>query len=193
MVNHMNEIKAKFHKAWKGILSESIFGIDTDEDIEYIIENLLMINKIDPYKFIANHAALLRGGGSSIRLFFGVEKDKTTCSMAYFVHPGHIAPAFPLWFYAAYPDVMVWFHEWQKEYVKAHNHNEDAIAIETAKLFQINAEDATVDKDQIVNNNDKYRPQVLRNLVSSYINITGKKLELQMASLKDCIIERLKE
>lgn len=170
-------------KIWKELFHSSEvegLSISSKEDVEQIID-LFIADKIDPRLFISNLGALLRRGMPSFSEFFGIEKThQPTPSIDYCARPGRRAPAFPLWFYAAYPDVMVWFHEWQKEYGRSHDYNQDAMVIETAKLFGINIEDETIDEDQIMDSDRKYLPKSLKNLAHSYKNITGKKLELQM-------------
>lgn len=152
-------------------------SIATKEDIEEIIE-MLIRDKIDPQIFITNLTALLRGGIPSFNDFLlKKENNQLTSSINYCVEPGHRASAFPLWFYAAYPDVMVWFHEWRKGYGRSHDYNDDAMAIETAKLFGIDIEDETLEEDQILNRRGENRPKYLKNLVKNYKAATKKTLE----------------
>jgi len=82
---------------------------------------------------------------------------------------------------------MVWFHEWQKKYLKSHNFDDDVLAVETAKLFGINIEDETIKEDQIMNGEGKHLPKYLKNLVQSYKDITGKEPETKIKNPKDDI------
>ena len=170
-------------KIWKDLFNSSEaegLSIASNEDVEQII-GMLIADKMNPQVFISNLETLLRGGIPSFNDFLNVGKThQPTHSIDYCARPGRRAPAFPLWFYAAYPDVMVWFHEWQREYAKSHDYDHDAEAIETARLLGINIEDETIEKDQIVNSKGKYHPKHLKNLVKYYKDTIGEKLEVSV-------------
>lgn len=170
-------------KLWKDLFDSSEaegLSIASKEDVEQIID-VLIADKIDPRLFISNLGVLLRKGMPSFSEFLGIEKThQPTPSIDYCAIPIRLRAPVPLWFYAAYPDVMVWFHEWQKEYGRSHDYDQDAMVIETAKLFGINIEDETMEEDQIINNEGKHRPKYLRNLVKHYKDTTGKKLEVSV-------------
>lgn len=172
-------------KLWKDLFNSSEeegLSIASKEDGEQII-NMLIADKIDPQVFLSNLTALLREGAPSFNDFWKVKGEKIyqpTASVDYFIRRIYRARAFSLWFYAAYPDVMVWFHEWQKEYGRAHDYDEEAEVIEAAKLFGINIEDETIKEDQIMNSEGKHRPKYLKNLVKHYKDTTDKKLEVSV-------------
>ncbi|MBA7635325.1 hypothetical protein ES703_42926 [subsurface metagenome] len=172
-------------KLWKDLFNSSEeegLSIASKEDGEQII-NMLIADKIDPQVFLSNLTALLREGAPSFNDFWKVKGEKIyqpTASVDYFIRRIYRARAFSLWFYAAYPDVMVWFHEWQKEYGRAHDYDEEAEVIEAAKLFGINIEDETIEEDQIMNSEGKHRPKYLKNLVKHYKDTTDKKLEVSV-------------
>ena len=164
-------------KMWKNIFDSStmkILSIDSKEDVDDMI-NLFLLDKIDPQAFFANLETLF-----GVTTFSGLleEKKQSTPSMDYCAKLHHRAPAFPLWFYAAYPDVMVWFHKWQKKHGRECHFDQDIMATDTAKLFGVNIEDKNIDYKQILDNNERYRPKYLSNLVKHYKNTTGKKLEV---------------
>lgn len=170
-------------KIWEDLFHSSeaeSLSIASKEDVEQIID-MFIADKIDPRIFIDNLETLLREGMSSVSELFGIEKRRQpTPSIDYCVKRTDRASAFPLCFYAAYPDVMVWFHKWQKEYTRSHDYEEDALAIETAKLFGINIEDETIEESQIVNSEGKYRPKYLKNLVKYYKGTMRKNFEVSV-------------
>lgn len=157
--------------------------ITLEENVEQIID-MLVADKIDPQAFISNYEYLVRDGMPSLREMF-VKKNtsghRTLSIEKHFRH--NRARAFPLWFYGAYPDVMSWFHQWQKDISKTHDRNLDSVAIETAKLFGVNIEDETIDENGISDSKGNYRPEYLRNLVNSWRKEVKAKLEVSSPNL----------
>ncbi len=170
-------------KIWEDFFHSSKaegLSIASDEDVEQII-NMLIADKIDPRAFFSNLETLLRGGMPSFNDFWGIKEDrKPTQSVSHFTSIINRPIGVPLWFLAAYPDVMVWFHEQQEKYLKSHNLNDNATAVETAKLFGIKAEDANINENQIMNSDGQCRPKYYKNLVQSYKDATDKKLEVSV-------------
>lgn len=93
---------------WKNALKEIL----EENQIDEIINIFVLKHNLNLNKFKANLEKLTTTK-DSVANFFGIKKLIPTPSINYF-NPGRIAPAFPFWFYAAYPDVMQWFHEYQK-------------------------------------------------------------------------------
>jgi len=111
-------------KLWKDILGKNGIDVGPDEIIDKIINELFIIDKIDPKAFLSNYSFLLNGGMGNIRDLFGVQNtqlSEPSASIREFNSPIKRARAFPLWFIAAYPDVMLWFHKWQRNFIKLHN------------------------------------------------------------------------
>jgi len=168
---------------WKEILVEDTASACDMASIDEIISELFIPYKISPKKFVANLVTLLRGGTKSMKEFYTGVRDieEGTASIGYFTRPGHIARAFPLWFYAACPDVMVWFCNWQKDRLASNKYDLDAMAVETADLFGVNLEDEEVDTMKVVDDSGKYRPMILSRLVGQYMETLGtQSLETQM-------------
>ncbi len=159
---------------WKHKLSQLLDENQTDE----IINNFVLKHQLDFNKFEANFEKL-RKTEKSIANFWGVNKSASTPSMDYF-NPGRIAPAFPLWFYATYPDVMQWFHKYQKKIMRSNNYNEEKMSLEMAKLFNIDTSDKTITKNEIFDKNGQYFPSMLENLIESYIKMVKKDFETSL-------------
>lgn len=170
-------------KLWKDLFDSSEaegLSIATKEDVEQII-NMFIADKIDPQVFISNLKTLLRRGMPSFNDFWGVKGGhKPTKSVSHFTSIINRPIGVPLWFLAAYPDVMVWFHEQQEKYLKSYNFDDNAMAVKTAKLFGIKIEDADIDENQIMNSNRQYRSKYYKNLVQSYKDAADKKLEVSV-------------
>ena len=160
---------------WKRLLEEEA-SLFIDEDA---IDSLLILDSIDPSKFIANYKTILNQWRPDVSEFFRVaEKKKTTPSLIYFRNGLRFAPVFPKWFYAAYPDVMVWFHEKQKNILRENNHDKNVLGKESAKLLGIDVTVHVIHKNDIRNQNGTYRLKYLHNLVLAYKFCTKNELEV---------------
>lgn len=179
-------------------------SIELDEhSVVYIIKELFIPDKIDSNIFINNYLALMPYVSKNIsplqvQEFYGVrDKGNTTTSpsISYFLNPTKRAPTFPLWFIAAYPDVMHWFHKTQNELAKnnADKHGENNYdmadivlniwGMDMNKVIQLDDEGCLIDK------NRKHHPKPLRVLIDSYLQKTGKSLEVStMEGLKENFI-----
>ncbi len=162
-------------KIWKDnfeILVKEGAGVIGKEDIDDVVD-MLVADKIDPQVFVSNLEVLISGYMSPFN-FSGVDKKEPSASVSY-LNIARRAPGFPLWFYAAYPDVMKWFHEWQREL-----DNINDLATESAKLFGIDIEGDATQLDNIMNSEGKHRPKYLKNLVKNYKDKTNKSLEVRV-------------
>lgn len=169
-------------KIWKEILGKDGIAIGSDEIIEEIINELLSSDKIDPKIFISNYTFLSTRGTGTIRDLFGVQDYKLpepSTSIKEFASPIKRARAFPIWFIAAYPDVVLWFYEWQKNLLRLHNYDKVVITLEKSKLFGIDTQDIDVNENKIVDKNGKYLPKYLKKIVVSYKNEVKKNIETQ--------------
>src|SRR3989339_515293 len=75
-----------------------------EEEIDGIIE-MFCEDKIDLMLFISNIEALCKNPSQ-----YG-NQTKPTPSIKHFIQFLNRALSFPLWFYAAYPDIMAWFNK----------------------------------------------------------------------------------
>ena len=172
-------------KIWKDqfeLMVKEKTGIIAREDIDGAVD-MLVIDKIDPQVFISNLEVLMRGYISPFN-FSGVESKEPSPSAQY-SDITRRAPAFPLWFYAAYPDVMKWFHEWQKEYARSIKFDDDQLITETMKLFGVKAEDINNNENLVLNKERQYRPEYLKNLVQKYKERTEKVLEAMVGEYSE--------
>lgn len=177
-------------KIWEDLFDSSEaegLSIATKKDVEQII-GILIADKIDPQAFLSNLETLLLGGLPSINDFFGVgekKKHKPTESVSHFTFIENRTPGIPLWFFAAYPDVMVWLNEQEKKYIKSHNRDYDGWGVKMAKLFGINIEDGKLNENQIMDSKGQPRPKYLKNLVQSYKDETEKALETAVKNIEN--------
>ncbi len=178
------------HKIWEDLFNSSEtegLSIASKEDVEQIID-ILIADKIDPQVFLSNLETLLLGGLPSINDIFGVgekKKHKPTESVSHFTFIANRRLGIPLWFLAAYPDVMVWLDEQEKKYIKSHNRDYDGWGIKMANLFGINIEDGKLNENQIMDSKGKTRPKYLKNLIQSYKDETGKALETAVKNIEN--------
>lgn len=164
---------------WQNIFNELESDPLSTEEIDYIIENFLVPHKIDPDKFCVNYAALLREG--IIMSELSTKSEEVTHSIIFYRHPDNRDPAFPLWFYAAYPDIIVWFQEYRRKLLKSPSYVDDIITFKIMTLFGLNNMDEVTDEKKILNAKGKFKLCLLKNLVSNYTRITEQeKFETQI-------------
>lgn len=76
------------------------------------MKELFLKHNLDADKVWGNYECILRRYESAAMVSFsGAEEEKfITPSLKYFIHPKRTPSSeFPLWVYAAYPDVMMWY------------------------------------------------------------------------------------
>jgi hypothetical protein len=177
-------------KIWEDLFNSSEaegLSIASKEDVEQII-GILIADKIDPQAFLSNLETLLLGGMPSINDFFEVrekKEHKPTESVSHFTFIENRPPGMPLWFLAAYPDIMVWLTKQEKKYIKSHNRDYDGWGVKMSKLFGIKIEDGQLNENQIMDSKGKTRPKYLKNLVQSYKDVTEKALETAVKNIEN--------
>lgn len=180
------------HKIWEDLFNSSEtegLSMGSREDVDQIID-IFIADKIDPQVFLSNLEALLREGLPSINDLFGVgekKKHKPTESVSRFTSIVNRPLSIPLWFLAAYPDVMVWLDEQEKKYIKSHNRDYDGWGVKMAKLFGMSIDDGPLNENQIMDSKGKTRPKYLEKLIQSYKDVTEKALETAVKNIENDI------
>jgi len=175
---------ATMRRFWGNALSSeeslSILSIGSAKEAKRITEAFLMLDKINPLSFSDNCEALLRQGMPSLRDITGSEKNpQPTPSVSRFIAVMDRPVGMPLWFIAAYPDVLLWYDNQVGEYMKAHKPDRDSLTVFSAKLFGLDPTNPNLEKKlgDSTDKEGKLRPNILRNLVQSYKDKTGRELE----------------
>ncbi len=167
---------------WNSILNslpDTRASIIAPEDVEEAAD-MLDADNINHQKFLSNMEAFFAGPNFKTRAILrgqNIEEDMTS-SMKFFA--GRIdkkAPAIPIWFYSAYPDVMNWFTEKQKQLISSRD--TDFITAENSKLYGINISDPLLNIQNITNSKGETKPKYLKNLVHNFKITFGQKLEAQ--------------
>ena len=179
-------------KLWKDnfeLLSKASIGGISREDINDAVE-MVITDRINPKVFISNFEVLISGFFNPFH-FSGISKRHPSPSMTY-CYKGKLisnfnslkrAQAIPFWFYAAYPDVMEWFHKWQLEYDQPIEFDDHKIITETMKLF--GAKKIDLERGSTFNKEKQCKPKYLKNLVKNYKNKTGKELEVAVKKFSE--------
>ena len=174
---------ATMRRFWGNALSEeslSILSISSAKEAKEIVEAFLMPDKINPLSFSDNCEALLRQSMTSLREIADSEKNpQPTPSVSQFIAVMDRPVGMPLWFIAAYPDVLLWYDNQVGEYMKAHRPDRDSLTVFSAKLFGLDPTDPNLEKKlgDSTDKEGKLLPNILRNLVQSYKDKTGRELE----------------
>lgn len=165
---------------WKELLDsyEKNEPMISADETDFII-NLFIEDKIAPDKFAANLIRVITDGiyGFNVVPDPRVQemlKDQTP-SINSICSPGEKRGGIPAWFYAAYPDVLVWLSKKERGF-------EDSLIEKSFKLFGIN----TYKKEKLnknferkfMNNNDCLKFEYLKNLIDNFKKETKtKKIE----------------
>lgn len=155
--------------------------IALDENIEQVID-ILMADKINLQTFMSNYEYLLRGRMPSVYEYLkeggiGIPPIPTPSVKQVWGSPAFRVPAVPLWFYAAFPDVMVWFDSEKQEIVRKHEGDRDAEIKELNNLFGVNLKtisDVKNFKEVLDKEGGQWPPKFLGQLVAKYKEETGR-------------------
>ena len=171
-------------KIWKDIFNSSTkngISVESNKHIEEIID-IFVENKIDPQTFMSNWGyLLLKSGILSMYDFFREKKQfppiPTLSVKQAWASPAFRIPAVPLWFYATFPDVMIWFDSKKQEIARKHEGDLKAESKEMLKkLWGANIKTPN-DITQVLNKEGEALPKLLGQLVSRYKDETGNSLE----------------
>lgn len=175
------------HEVWENTLRPlgkeglSLLSVGSAKEANEIIDAFFVPDKIYPLRFMNNFIALFwQGTSPSLRVFLDLkESDETTPSLSRFEAMTDRPVGMPLWFIAAYPDVLLWYDNEVGEYMKAHKPDEDSLAAFSTKLFGLDPTGPNLEESlrDSVDKKDKFRPNFLRNLVQSYKDKTSRELE----------------
>lgn len=167
-------------KHWKDFFNNPAvleINIAPQEDIEDIV-SMFIEDRIDPILFNNNIEALLRGGMPSASDLF-LEKSKIlepSKSLTSFISIVNRPVGTPLWFLAAYPDVIDWLNEQDKQYMELHK-GDDGWLKEMLKLLDISIENAETVNILIRSSDGKPTPKYYYRLKNKYKEITNSKFE----------------
>jgi hypothetical protein len=175
-------------KMWEGLLGKEGLSIASVKEVKDIIEDLIIPDKINPLAFSSNYEALLRGGIHSTEELLGIENDtQRTQSLSHFTFVANRPLAFPLWFIAAYPDVLLWFENAGEEYIETHGQDEDGLTGFHKKVLGIDPANLNLKEKDLIDSKGNINSKNLKNLVQSYKDETGKELETAIKSPADDI------
>jgi hypothetical protein len=169
-------------KYWKDFFNNPVAleaNIAYQEDIEDIV-SMFIEDRIDPILFNNNIEALLRGGMPSASDLF-LEKPKIlkpSKSLTSFISIVNRPVGTPLWFLAAYPDVIDWLNEQDKQYMELHKGDDDGWLKEILKLLDISSiENADTVNILIRSSDGKPTPKYYYRLKNKYKEISNSKFE----------------
>jgi len=158
------------------------------EDLQNVI-GLFSKQKICASAYIDNISLIVFGTGLWMQTT--TPSANPTDSIHKFLSTTDRIKTFPLWFYAAFPDVMQWLDEQINEQIRictdsaTNQHPWHLLHFnKTMELLGINI-DEVEDKLEVVNEYGRYRPSCLSNLVNTYIEKTGITLETRVVDHSD--------
>ena len=139
------------------------------DETDFII-NLFIEDKIAPDKFAANLIHVITDGNDRVNAMFDPRipemlKDQTP-SINSSCTPSEKREGIPTWFYAAYPDVLVWLSKKNRGF-------EDSFIEKSFKLFGVDT-DEEIEKlnknfeKTFMNNNGCIKFEYLKNLVNNF-------------------------
>ncbi len=165
------------YNSWQQLFSSNEIKenllVDNYDKGELIISEMLLPDNINPLLFIDNLENWLQKGISILKPL-----PISSPSLSRFYNPSHIPPSFPLWFVIAYPDVLEWFQQKVKTYIKENGRDYDGLAKLNASLLcniDINNPPPGFSLD-IYKDGNNNSVIALKNLTSAYIK-NGNKFE----------------
>jgi len=162
---------------WVDVLEEVGLPVDSEE-VQYIINNFFIVDNINPALFRSNYRVLVPKLRSAAEFICGVkDSPRPTPSLLDFPCSENRASGYPLWFIAAYPDVVRWFRNMGREYIKRHGRDYEGWGVISLHLLGIDSEDPNLKESDYIDENDRYRPTILRNLVQSYKDTADREFE----------------
>ena len=169
------------HNIWHKLLApdNQTFEIVLSEELDDVI-SILVDAQIDPKTFGGNLCELLSEGLPSFSSIFDLEQRSlpTSPSVKKYTSVINRPVAVPLWFIAAFPDVLHWLNESQAKIHRCAS-SEDTSVKEFDELLGLNMNQADdVDISQYQNRKGQLRSQYYRNLVHNYLKRTGARLEV---------------
>ncbi len=175
-------------RAWEDSFNEegrSVLSIGSPQEARQIIDGFVMPDRVDPLIFLSNLEALVSGSMPSMKDLADLERSyEPTPSLSRFTWVGDRPSGMPLWFIAAYPDVVLWCHSQIREYMKARRSDEDLKAL-IADLYDLDPADPGLEEElgDSMGEEGKFCPiTLLRNLVQNYKSKTGRELETAVKS-----------
>ena len=168
---------ANREETWADVLEEVGLPVDSEE-VQYIINDFFIVDNIDPAHFRSNYRVLVPELRSAAELLCGIKDNpRPTPSLLDFRYVENRALSYPLWFIAAYPDVVRWFRNTMREYIKRHGRDYEGWGVVSLHLLGIDSEDPNLKESDCIDEDGRYRPPILRNLVQSYKDTAGREFE----------------
>jgi len=170
---------------WTDVLKEVELRLDSEE-VQYIVNSFFIADDIDPVLFRSNYRVLVPELRPIVEVLCGVkDSSHATPSLVDFQYVESRAPGYPLWFFAAYPDVVRWFRNMMHKYIKKHKRDYEGWEVVSLRLFGIDREDPNLKEGDLIDENGRYRPAILRNLVQSYNDTAGREFETRRKTGKN--------
>lgn len=158
---------------WQGLLGKDGFAACREEVLDEIIRDLLVPDEISPRVFGRNFLALLCEDWRQSGEYLGRAEDTEPPASLYPFIPAWNRPVgFPLWFIAAYPDVVRWY-QGQLAESRGEYGNDSTLIL---RLLGLDPEAGGLTEDDVLDGGE-IRPSSLRHLVATYKVTTGKALD----------------
>ena len=146
------------------------------------MRTLVLPDKIEPKRFIQNVVALVYEGHPAPDPFPGShERFEPSESLSHYIPAWNRPRALPIWFIAAYPDVVHWYQRQLAE----HPGDEDEVAGLSVSLLGLDPDDPDLKEEDICGSDGKLLPANLRGMVAAYRRVTDKGLEASTTDPSD--------
>ena len=164
--------------------------VEDKEELSSIINDILIYYKIDPENYISNLSWYIKFFGYDLlkkNIPENLDPSQKTPSVQFFQQRDQIIPNFPIWFYAACPDVMKWLSSFKNEILGTHNLNLEDFELIRNKLFGMNSKDNDENNEVILNRKNFYQVKYLKKLIESYLDRTNETLECTIENIENDI------
>lgn len=166
------------HELWTNtFIDAQKEGISLEiDDLPSVVSDFFIADKINADLFISNLEFLLIRGMPVDEIFSG-KTHKPTRSTVFFANIANRPQGYPIWFLAAYPDVVRWTLRLMERYLDKHPRDYDGWGELSLALYGLDIKDPKTEQVELVNAKKQFRPQFLKNLVHSYRVTYKHKLE----------------
>lgn len=150
------------YSVWFDLIETENISEIAEETVDQVIENLFIAYNIEPVHFILNYKTLLIHAGVEIKIEEGKLLNPSP-SLIEFTKSMKSPEYIPIWFIAAYPEVVIWYKDKQESYINL-NGREKLVDFNT-NIFNI----VNPLNQKLADSNNNHSPELLKNLIENYL------------------------
>jgi len=161
-------------KLWEDTLGSEGLDVASGKEIDQIVNDILVPNRIDPMKFYGNYLAISGINEMPFWTDSSSPVHEPTESVGEHLQLHTRAEIFPEWFCAAFPDIVTWHNEVMENSMTTDDYDPSSpYSFENLWKIKIDAKD-----EDLMNVRNEAKSIYLKNLIDSYKELRKKELEV---------------